>query len=97
MEQFEGQGILNFIKELPNDDACEASLSKIKWQDSFICSKCGHTKSSEKPGYRYHYYSCEHLESAAANTLFHKVKFGLQKAFCIAFEMSTSSKSISSI
>ncbi len=29
MEQFEGQEILNFIKELPNDDA-------------FICVKCGH-------------------------------------------------------
>ncbi len=37
------------------------------------------------------------MESATANTIFHKVKFGLQKAFCIAFEMSTSSKSISSI
>ena len=41
--------------------------------------------------------NCHHVESAIANTLFHKVKFGLQKAFCIAFEMSTSSKSISSI
>ncbi|MFT5215173.1 MAG: hypothetical protein ACI83H_002300, partial [Glaciecola sp.] len=24
MEQFEGQDILNFIKELPNDAACKA-------------------------------------------------------------------------
>jgi hypothetical protein len=29
--------------------------------------------------------------------MFHKVKFGLQKAFCVVFEMSTSSKSVSSI
>ncbi|MBL4569389.1 MAG: IS1595 family transposase, partial [Flavobacteriaceae bacterium] len=28
MEQFEGQDILNFIKELPNDEACKAYLSK---------------------------------------------------------------------
>ncbi|MFT5217369.1 MAG: hypothetical protein ACI83H_002506, partial [Glaciecola sp.] len=33
MEQFEGQDILNFIKELPNDAACKAYLAKIKWQD----------------------------------------------------------------
>ena len=28
MEQFGGQNILNFIKELPNDDACKAKLNK---------------------------------------------------------------------
>ena len=97
MEHFEGQDILNFIKELPNDDACKAYLAKIKWQDGFTCSKCGHTKGCEKSGYNYHCYACHHVESATANTLFHKVKFGLQKAFCVVFEMSTSSKSISSI
>ncbi len=97
MEEFKGQNILNFVKELPNDEACKAYLAKIKWQDGFTCMKCGHTKGCEKAGYRYHCYGCQHVESATANTLFHKVKFGLQKAFCVVFEMSTSSKSVSSI
>ena len=97
MEIFKGQSILNFIKELPNDEACKAYLAKIKWKDGFTCSKCGHTKGCEKAEYKYHCYACNHVESATANTLFHKVKFGLQKAFCIVFEMSTSSKSVSSI
>ena len=30
MQQIEGPDILNFIKELPNDDACKAYLAKIK-------------------------------------------------------------------
>jgi hypothetical protein len=30
-----------------------------------------------------------------ANTLFHKVKFGLRKAFFICFEMTTTPKNIS--
>ncbi|WP_026808569.1 IS1595 family transposase [Arenibacter latericius] len=97
MEQFTGQSILNFIKELPDDDACKAYLAKIKWQDGFTCMKCGHTKGCEKSGYKYQCYGCQHVESSTANTLFHKVKFGLQKAFCVVFEMSTSSKSVSSI
>ncbi|WP_271785463.1 IS1595 family transposase, partial [Aquimarina algiphila] len=97
MEVFEGQSILNFIKELPNDEACKAYLAKIKWQDGFTCIKCGHSKGCEKAGYNYHCYGCHHVESATANTLFHKVKFGLQKAFCVVFEMTTSSKSVSSI
>jgi len=97
MDNFQGQNILNFVKELPNDEACHAYLAKIKWRDGFTCSKCGHDKGCEKSGHKYHCYSCNHVESATANTLFHKVKFGLQKAFCIVFEMSTSSKSLSSI
>lgn len=97
MNNFEGQSILNFIKELPNDDACKAYLAKLKWQDGFKCFKCGHDKGCEKSGYRFHCYKCNHVESATANTLFHKVKFGLQKAFCVVFEMSTSTKSVSSI
>ena len=97
MHEFSGQNILSFIKELPTDEACKAYLAKIKWQDGFTCSKCNHTKGCEKSGYNYHCYACHHVESATANTLFHKVKFGLQKAFCVVFEMSTSSKSVSSI
>jgi len=42
-------------------------------------------------------YGCQHVKSSTSNTLFHKVKFGLQKAFCVIFEMSTSSKSVSNI
>jgi transposase-like protein len=97
MEIFKGQNILNLVKELPNDDACKAYLSKIKWMDGFKCSKCGSEKGCEKAGYNYHCYSCNHVESSTANTLFHKVKFGLQKAFLIVFEMTTSTKSMSSV
>src|SRR5699024_9907210 len=38
---------------------------------------------------------CHHIESPTANTLFHKVKFGVRKAFVIVFEMSCATKSIS--
>ena len=38
---------------------------------------------------------CSHIESATSNTLFHKVKFGIRKAFFICFEMATSTKSLS--
>ncbi len=38
---------------------------------------------------------CSHTETASANTSFHKVKFGIRKAFFICCEMSTSTQSIS--
>ena len=96
MEQFTGKNILNFVKELPNDDKCKEYLAKYKWQDGFVCTKCGGQQGCMKKDYKYHCYNCHHVESATSNTLFHKVKFGLQKAFCIVFEMTTSSKSLSS-
>ncbi len=37
MDDFECQSILNFIKELPNDEACKAYLAKIKWSGGFTC------------------------------------------------------------
>jgi hypothetical protein len=97
MKEFKGQNILNFVKILPDDDACKAYLAKIKWQDGFKCMKCVSEKGCLKQDYKYHCYGCQHVESSTANTLFHNVKFGLQKAFCIVFEMSTSSKSLSSV
>ena len=39
---------------------------------------------------------CHHVESPAANTLFHRVRFGIRKAFIIVFQMSVTTKSVSS-
>lgn len=97
MEKFTGQNIIDFLKVFPDDDECKRYLADMKWRDGFTCSKCGHSKGCRKNGHKYHCYSCGHVESATANTLFHKVKFGLRKAFCIVFEMSTTTKSLSSI
>lgn len=97
MEKFEGQNILDFMETFPDDDACKAYLANLKWQDGFKCSKCGHTKGCLRGDHGYFCYSCHHVEIATAGTLFHKVKFRVRKAFCIAFEMATLSKGISSI
>ena len=39
---------------------------------------------------------CHHVESPTANTIFYTVKFGTRKAFRIVFEMSGTTKSLSS-
>lgn len=97
MEIFKGQNLINFGEVFPDDDSCLGYLFDLKWQDGFVCRKCGHTSGCEKSGYKYHCYSCNHVESATAGTLFHRVRFGLRKAFHIVFEMVNSSKGMSSI
>ena len=79
MEQFKGKNILNFVKELPNDDKCKAYLAKYKWQDGFKCCKCAGEKGCMKKGYKYHCYTCHHVESSTANTLFIKLNLVCKK------------------
>jgi len=57
--------------------------------------KCKHTASQIRANFSRTCNKCSHTESPTAGTLFHKVKFGLDKAFIICFEMSTSTKSFS--
>ncbi len=57
--------------------------------------KCSHGASQKRKGFSRICNKCSHIESPTANTLFHKVKFGLRKAFFICFEMATTTKSLS--
>ncbi len=95
---FKGENILDFMERFPDDESCLSVLSKVKWADGFKCKKCGHTNycKATRPFDR-ECTSCHTIDSPTANTLFHKVKFGIQKAFCIVFEMSCTSKGLSSI
>lgn len=96
MEIFKSESIIDFFDKYQTDLDCLAYLSNIKWKDGFQCSKCNHTKHTiRKKNYARDCNLCHHVESPTANTLFHKVKFGVRKAFTIVFEMSSTTKSVS--
>lgn len=95
MELFKGQNLLEFAERFSTDEKCKEYLSEIKWGDGFTCVKCSHTASQIRKDYSRTCNKCSHTETATANTLFHKVKFGVRKAFFIIFEMSTTTKSLS--
>ena len=95
MDIFKGQNLLEFSDRFKTDLDCKEYLSVIKWKDSFKCLKCNHLAAQVRKDFSRTCNICGHTESATANTLFHKVKFGLRKAFFICFEMATSTKSLS--
>jgi hypothetical protein len=97
MEKFKGEGIIEFFDTFKTDLDCLEYLASIKWKDGFKCSKCNHTKFTiRKLNFARDCNLCHHVESPTANTIFHKVKFGTRKAFGIVFEMSATTKSLSS-
>ena len=97
MESFKSESIIDFFDRYKTDLDCLEYLATIKWRDGFTCVKCNHKKFTiRKSNYARDCNLCHHIESPTANTLFHKVKFGVRKAFTIVFEMSATTKSLSS-
>ena len=95
--KFKGENILEFTQRFPDDLSCLQYLSEIKWLERFTCSKCGHDKHTvRKKNLARDCNRCHHIESPTANTLFHRLRFGIQKAFMIVFEMSATTKGLSS-
>ena len=95
MNLFQGQNLLEFADRFKTDTDCLEYLAHIKWEDGYKCLKCGHLGSQKRGNHSRTCNKCSHTESPTANTLFHKVKFGIRKAFFICFEMSTTTKSLS--
>jgi transposase-like protein len=95
--KFEGENIIEFMEAFPDDYSCLEYLSEQKWVDDFKCKKCGHEKHTiRKKNLARDCNRCHHVESPTAGTLFHRLRFGLRKAFGIIFEMSATTKGLSS-
>ncbi len=95
MKLFQGQNLLEFADRFKTDADCKEYLAHVKWDNGYKCTKCGHPASQTRANYSRTCNKCSHTESVTANTLFHKVKFGIRKAFFICFEMATTTKSLS--
>lgn len=95
MDYFKGQNLLEFVERFKTDSDCLEYLSKTKWSSEYKCLKCGHSGCQTRANFSRICNKCSYIESSTANTLFHKVKFGIRKAFYICFEMSTTTKSLS--
>ena len=77
---------------------CYEFLAEIKWSEGYKCKRC---KSEEyikgkQPASR-RCSKCGYDESTTTGTLFHKLKFGIDKAFEMLYEISTSKKGANSI
>lgn len=95
MDVFTGQNLLEFSDRFKTDEDCKEYLASLKSGKCYKCLRCNHTACQVRKDFARQCNICHHIESTTANTLFHKVKFGVRKAFFICFEMSTSTKSLS--
>lgn len=97
MNIFKGQNLLEFAERFKTDLDCEEYLGLIKWEKGYSCRKCGHKKFQMRKDFSRTCNICSDIESPTSGTLFHRVKFGLRKAFFICFEMSATTKDMSAL
>ncbi|WP_200976328.1 7TM diverse intracellular signaling domain-containing protein [Echinicola sp. 20G] len=77
-----------FKKIFPDQSACYRYLEEYKWGKGFTCRHCSNTKSSKGPKlFTRRCTKCGHIDSVTAGTIFHGVKFPLEKAFYIAYDL----------
>lgn len=87
-----------FKEKFPTQDSCLFYLSAYKWGSSFTCRKCGYGQYSQgKQSYSRRCGKCTYDESVTANTLFHKLKIDILKAFGMLYEITSSKKGANSI
>lgn len=87
-----------FRSKFGDEYLCLSFLSTQKWSAGFSCFKCKNTKfSKRKKEFNRRCTKCGYDESPTANTLFHKVKFGIVEAFEMAYDIATSKKGANSI
>ncbi len=78
--------------------SCYEYLANQKWAKGYSCKKCKHTKYIKgKQPYSRRCCKCGYNESTTTGTLFHKLKFGIDKAFEILYEIAKSKKGGNSI
>lgn len=72
-------------------------IAGVKWEKGFVCRKCGHTNYCEgkTPASR-RCTRCKSEESATSHTIFHNIKFPVNKAFYIAYQVCILNKDCSS-
>lgn len=98
MEQrFKSLSLFEFQEKFPDSESCLSYLAEKKWENGYKCHRCDHKHycDGSKP-LTGQCTSCGYIESPTANTLFHKVKFDLLKAFYIVYFVSTNKKGITS-
>lgn len=95
--KFEGQNEIEFLQRFKDKESCYAYLAHYKWQNGFVCHFC-ESKEEYNCNIPHHKRckNCQKLISPTMNTLFHKVKFGIDKAFYAILKMSATTKSVSS-
>jgi hypothetical protein len=75
-----------FVKVFPDKISCFRFLDRLKWRSGYECLKCGNEKFIQgQSKFSRRCTRCGYDESVTSNTVFHRLRFPLEKAFYILY------------
>lgn len=88
----------SFKTRFDDKQSCYQYLSDLKWVNGYNCIKCNHDDfiKGKQPCSR-KCRKCGYDESTTSGTMFHRLKFGIDKAFEMLYEIVVGKKGASSI
>lgn len=87
-----------FNSRFSTNDDCYKFLADLKWGSGYNCKKChSDVYIKGKQAYSRRCSKCGYDESPTSDTLLHKLKFSILRAFEMAYEITTSKKGASSV
>ena len=89
--------LIQFQQRFPDEAACAAYLTAVRWPHGFNCPRCGHTKAwpLRIKAWTYECAGCHKQTSVTAGTVLHGSKLPLTLWFWAAYLMATHSNGIS--
>ncbi|MBX9853630.1 MAG: hypothetical protein K2X86_17945 [Cytophagaceae bacterium] len=84
-----------FSTVFPDERACLKYLSDLKWKDGYSCKKCSNPNFGRgKSLFGRRCTKCNYDESPTNDTLFHRLRFPITKAFYMVYLVSIKEKDI---
>ncbi len=75
-----------FRQIFPDKISCYRFLDRLKWKDGYACIKCGNDRYSDGHlKFSRRCSTCGYDESVTSNTIFHRLRFPVEKAFYILY------------
>ncbi len=79
-----------FKQTYPDEISCVKYLAQLKWKRGYRCHKCGNPTFTENAQtYDRRCKKCRYNESVTVHTIFHRLKFPIDKAFYMVFLIRT--------
>jgi hypothetical protein len=83
-------GFNEFKKIYPDETTCCKFLEELKWKDGYTCKKCcNHEYRKDEFTLMRRCTKCNYKESITTGTIFHRLRFPIDKAFYILILTST--------
>ena len=97
MAKKKGLPLGTFLKRFSSETQCQEYLASLRWQNGYVCSKCGCHHGYRLSNGRYQCAQCRYQTSVTAGTVLHKTHMPLTQWFLAFYFVSQDKRGISAV